>query len=55
MILRGEDGITDFTAASNLPIYISDYHTFETVGEEVDFTVRLYDEGYSRGSCVVED
>ncbi|MHA3963216.1 MAG: hypothetical protein AM325_006715 [Candidatus Thorarchaeota archaeon SMTZ1-45] len=43
LILSGEEGTADFTAASDLPIYISGYHTFDIVGEEVDFTVTLYD------------
>jgi len=55
MMRRDEESTADFTAASNFSIYISGYHTFETVGEEVDLTVKLYDEGYLRGSYVVED
>ncbi|NHJ15109.1 MAG: hypothetical protein EAX95_15610 [Candidatus Thorarchaeota archaeon] len=43
LILSGDDGPADFVAGSDLPIYISGYHTFDVVGEEVDFTVTLYD------------
>jgi hypothetical protein len=49
LIISGEEGTADFTAASGLPIYISGYHTFDIVGEEVDFTVTLYD---GEGSCL---
>jgi hypothetical protein len=44
LILSGEKGTADFTAASDLPIYVSGYNTFDIVGEEVNFTVTLYDD-----------
>ncbi len=43
LILSGDEGTADFTAGSDLPIYISGYNTFDIVGEEVDITVTLYD------------
>ena len=43
LIISGDEGTADFTAGSDLPIYISGYNTFDIVGEEVDFTVTLYD------------
>jgi hypothetical protein len=43
LILSGDEGPADFTAGSDLPIYISGYNTFDIVGEELDFTVTLYD------------
>jgi hypothetical protein len=44
LIISGDEGTADFTAGSDLPIYISGYNTFDIVGEEVDFTVTLYDD-----------
>ena len=44
LIISGEEGTADFTAASDRPIYISGYHTFDIVGEKVNFTVTLYDD-----------
>lgn len=44
LIISGDEGTADFTAGSDLPIYISGYNTFDMVGEEVDFTVTLYDD-----------
>ena len=44
LIISGDEGTADFTAGSDFPIYISGYHTFDVVGEEVDFTVTLYDD-----------
>ncbi len=43
LILGGEEGPAEFTAISDLPIYVSGYHKFDVIGEEVDFTVTLYD------------
>ena len=44
LIISGEPGTADFTAASDRPIYISGYNTFDIVGEEINFTVTLYDD-----------
>jgi hypothetical protein len=44
LIISGDEGTADFTAGSDCPVYISGYHTFEIVGDEVDFTVTLYDD-----------
>jgi len=43
MIISGEEETADFTAVSDLPVYISGTHEFTMVGETVDFTVTLYD------------
>jgi hypothetical protein len=43
LILDGDEGTADFAAGSDLPIYISGYNTFDIVGEDLDFTVTLYD------------
>ena len=43
LIISGDEGTADFTAASNLPIYISGENKFDIIGETVDFTVTLYD------------
>jgi len=43
LILSGDEGTADFTAASDLPIYISGENKFDIIGETVDFTVTLYD------------
>ena len=54
LIISGEPGTADFTAASNCPIYISGYNTFDIVGEEISFTVTLYDsEGIQLAQTVV--
>ncbi|MFW9967502.1 MAG: hypothetical protein ACFFEA_10150 [Candidatus Thorarchaeota archaeon] len=45
LIMSGDEGSAEFTAGSDLPIYISGYNTFDIVGEEVDITVTLYDSG----------
>ena len=43
LILSGDEGTANFTAASDLPIYISGENKFDIIGETVDFTVTLYD------------
>jgi hypothetical protein len=43
LIISGDEGTADFTAVSDLPIYISGENKFDIIGEKVDFTVTLYD------------
>lgn len=43
LIFSGGEGTADFTAVSDLPIYIAGQHAFTIMGETVDFTVTLYD------------